>query len=82
MNDDLIGRSAVMKLIDEFGYINCHDGKDFKANNRVDRIRQKVVELPAAYDVDKVVEQLNKLNENEFTYAKVIHIVKAGGVNE
>ena len=37
---------------------------------------------PTAYDVDRVVEQLRGLNENEFTYAKVMHIVKAGGVNE
>lgn len=34
-----------------------------------------------AYDVDKVVEQLRELNENEFTYERVMHIVKAGGVD-
>lgn len=37
---------------------------------------------PTAYDVDRVVEQLDELNDNELAYAKVIHIVKAGGVNE
>lgn len=34
-----------------------------------------------AYDVDGVVGQLRELNENEFTYARVMHIVKAGGVD-
>lgn len=36
---------------------------------------------PTAYDIDKVVEQLQELNENEFVCSKVIHIVKAGGAN-
>lgn len=34
-----------------------------------------------AYDVDKVVGQLQELNENEFTYARVMHLVRKGGVN-
>lgn len=42
----------------------------------------EIEKMPAAYDLDKIVEQLRGLNENEFTYARVMHIVKAGGVNE
>lgn len=34
-----------------------------------------------AYDVGKVAGQLRELNENEFTYERVMNIVKAGGVN-
>lgn len=40
------------------------------------------LKTPTAYDVDKVVEQICELSENEFTLAKVIHIVKAGGIDE
>lgn len=69
MSNDLISRSEVIKLIDEFGYVNCHNGKDFEANSRVDKIRQKVVEMPTAYDVDKVVEQLDELGCKGCEYA-------------
>ena len=34
-----------------------------------------------AYDGDGFVGQLGELNGNEFTYARVMHIVKAGGVD-
>ncbi len=61
INDDLINRNEVIKVIDELGYVNCHDGKDFEANNRVDKIRQRVVEMPTAYNVNKVLDRL----ENE-----------------
>lgn len=57
MSNDLISRSAVISLIDELGYVNCRNSKDFEANSRMDKIRQGVVELPTAYDVDKVVKQ-------------------------
>lgn len=35
-----------------------------------------------AYDVDKVVGQITDLNDNEFTYARVVAVIRAGGVNE
>lgn len=37
---------------------------------------------PTAYDVDKVVGQITDLNDNEFTYARVVAVIRAGGVNE
>lgn len=49
---DLISKEEVIKIIDELGYINCHDRKDFEANNRVDKIRQKVLEIPAVDNAD------------------------------
>lgn len=36
---------------------------------------------PTAYDIDKIMEQLQELNGNEFVCSKVMHIVKAGGAN-
>lgn len=35
---------------------------------------------PAVYDVDKVVEQLGELNDNEFCYANVVRIIKSGSI--
>ena len=58
MSDDLISRKAVIALIDELGYINVHNHDEFKANCRVDRIRQAVIELPTAFDKEKVKEEL------------------------
>lgn len=68
MSDDLIRRAEVIKVIDELGYVNCHNGKDFEANSRVDKIRQKIIELPTAYDEQKmtrkqVKSKMNKANE-------------------
>lgn len=94
MNNDLISRSAVIKLIDELGYVNCHDGKDYAANSRVDKIRQKIMEQPTAYDVDKVVELLDTECKYEdvpvyegdaetdyyIRMEKAVEIVKSGGI--
>lgn len=45
--DDCISRSGVLQLIDELGYVNCHDGRDYAANSRMDKIRQRIVEMPS-----------------------------------
>ena len=55
---DLISRAEVLKTIDENGYVNCKDKKDFYANCRMDRIRQNVSEIPTAFDVEKVIDEL------------------------
>lgn len=89
MNNSLISREQVIKLIDELGYVNCRNGKDFEANNRVDKIRQKVIEMPTAYDVDKVIEQMKEKatsiykdgSGEKFIWEEdAIKIVVAGGV--
>lgn len=55
-------------------------------------LRTLIEKTPTAYDVDKVVEQLHKMQVYEFQgklsdrrichFSDVIEIVKAGGVNE
>lgn len=84
MNDELISRSAVIKIIDELGYINCYDGKDYAANSRVDKIRQKIVEMSASYDVDKVIKKIREIPHgailNVELEEEIVEIVKSGGV--
>lgn len=60
---DLISRNEVIKIIDKIGYVNCECNKDFKANSRVDKIRQNVVEMPTALDLDEVMEELNQYRQ-------------------
>ena len=59
MSDDLISRKAVLDLIDKLGYINVSNHDDFRANCRMDKIRQEVSELPTSFDKEKVIEELN-----------------------
>lgn len=89
MSDDLISRKAVIALIDELGYINVSNHNDFKANYRVDKIRQGVVELPTAFDKEKVIEELkeagqecNECNDTcgEEAIEYAVEIVEKGGV--
>ena len=47
----------------------------------VDAFMNFTVQAPAAYSVDSVVGQLRELNENEFTYSRVMQIVKGGGLD-
>lgn len=90
-DDDLISRAEVLNLIDELGYVNCHTGKDFEANSRVDKIRQKVVEMPTSCDVDRIIEQMkenavsiykDKSGEKFIWEEDAVKIVKAGGIDE
>ena len=61
---DLISRSEVLNAIDENGYVNCKDQKDFSANCRMDRIRQNVVEMPTAFDLDKIIAELEQAKDD------------------
>lgn len=80
MSGDLISRKAVIDLIE-----SCHVFED--ACCLVDYIN----ELPAAYDVDKVVEKLVFQTSGLTTWAedeayklgltKAIEIVKSGGID-
>lgn len=47
----------------------------------VDAFINFTVQAPVAYSVDSVVGQLRELNENEFTYGRVMQIVKGGGLD-
>ena len=54
MSDDLISREAAIALVYKIGYINVSNQYDFKANCRVDKIRQELIELPTAFDKEKL----------------------------
>lgn len=59
---NLISRSEVLRAIDENGYVNCKGQEDFSANCRMDRIRQNVVEMPTAFDLEKFIAELEDLD--------------------
>lgn len=96
MNNDLISRSAVIKIIeDEIKLKSSY----VEHNAQID-IMFKVKEMPTAYDVDKVVERLEDMRlkreeqlrtcaDNDMAdyfrckmsaIAEVIEIVKSGGI--
>lgn len=64
MSNDLISRESVIDLIDKLGYINVGNHNDFKANCRMDKIRQEVSELPTSFDKEKVIEEFRKHSHN------------------
>ena len=93
MNDDLISRKAVFELIDSKGVngaLMCGEKLMIDAYGLMD----EVSDLPTAYDVDKVVEQLEENADvsiaHHFSVEKnvairtkeAIEIVKAGGTDE
>ncbi len=57
MSDDLISRSGVIELINKFVFVG------YREPNKVIREEfKKVIEnMPTAYDVDKVVKQIEEL---------------------
>lgn len=63
MSDDLISRKAVVDLIDKLGYINVSNHDDFRANCRMDKIRQEVSELPTSFDKEKVIMKLEEVGQ-------------------
>lgn len=87
MNNDLISRSAVIKIIeDEIKLKSSY----VEHNAQID-IMFKVKEMPTAYDVDKVVEQIEENTDfttgedgtviEEYVNLKVAkEIVKSGGI--
>lgn len=88
--DRLISLNAVIKLIDELGYTNCRDSRDYEANNRMDKVRLKIQELPAAFDKEKVIEELKGEIELRVTHplypgryikkSRAIEIIEKGGI--
>ena len=95
MSDDLISREAAIALVYKIGYINVSNQYDFKANCRVDKIRQELIELPTAFDKEKVLDELGELTGEECTLhecgirsewckpciaKKAIEIVEKGGI--
>lgn len=60
MNNILISKEKVLKIIDTLGYSNCHNSDDYKANSKIDKIRQSIVEMKVDYDVDAVCKELEE----------------------
>lgn len=65
---DLISRQALVEdLMDQIPLAeNVHIFKDI------------IESQPTAYDVDKVVEKISDLNENEFRYGTIMGIIRKG----
>lgn len=83
MSDDLISKKAVIVLIDKPGYINVSSRDDFNANLRMDKVRQEVVELPIAFDKEKVIEELKEegcIIDDE-AGNRAVEIIQKGGVD-
>lgn len=82
MSDDLISKKAVIALIDKLGYINVSSRDDFNANRRMDKVRQEVVELPTAFDKEKVIEELKEegcIIDDE-SGNRAVEIIQKGGI--
>lgn len=73
MQNDLISRQAVIDIIHK----EIEKTTSFAEHETQINIEMAVQELPCAYDVEKVIEQLEDrtdLAKNFFTTSKVIHI--------
>lgn len=83
MEDDLISRESVLKLIEDIK-INPDIPKNY---GTLMDIMRGVREIPAAFDVDKVVEEIREYADNvaelggNFLPKVVIKIVKSGGID-
>lgn len=76
--DDLISRKAVLDII--LGELGFRCGYD--ADIALLSVKKCVSELPTAYDVEKVVEELEEIDKKTFRMSPkdAIDIVKRGGV--
>lgn len=95
MQDALLSRNKVIALIDEMGYTNCRDGRDFEANSRVDRLRMKIQEMKPAASLDAILDGLDKAKfpitdlrggdpkgqtDDAVLYSRAVEIVREGGL--
>lgn len=74
------------RLIDAGKFLNNISGM-LKSMEDYDAVRKVINNMPTAYDVDKVVEQLDEyithfVGRKSALYQTVIQIVKAGGKDE
>jgi hypothetical protein len=97
MSNDLISRKALMVAIntDFYEHFTAHHDSDQTA--LIDMVMQDIEEIPTAYDVDAVCQELEKFTKGECTLhecgirsercnacmaGKAIEIVKKGGRKE
>ena len=74
-----------MKLIDADAFMEIVN-REYPCENRID-IKNLIDMTPTAYDVDKVVEELEKyliqmVGRESILYAMIIQIVKEGGCSD
>lgn len=87
---DLISRRELLKrfCVNKYGHrIPERDCDNFEVTVSIKDIKTIIKEQPAAYDVDKVVEQLDTyitklVGRNSALYQTVMQIVKGGGIDE
>lgn len=90
---DLISKSTTIKALEskKKGFKDCISKEEVQLNKEwnkaVDECISEIQMLPTAYNVDKVVEQLNVLHDlvnlnQKLAVSQSIDVVKAGGVNE
>ena len=91
MNDGLISRKSLLKNIDEVIEQYSYERDGVVVMDVLTCVRDMVNDMPTAYDVDKVVKQLEELKETAYEcYGRAsgayvamcnsIEIVKRGGV--
>lgn len=94
MSNDLISRSAAIENIwslynNIYNNASVFEKEETQFASRILTYVQRTIEnLPAAYDVDKVVRQLYENSYEQFWHIKnistelAVEIIKAGGVHE
>ena len=85
---DLISRKAVYEMLHGLGGCDASDEWSNGWDKAIDTAISELNEIPTAYDVDKVVERLEKLQLKSMKYLEfgavdayqnAIEIVKGGG---
>lgn len=71
MKNDLISRSALMNHLRGNVFVDVTPA-----------LEQAVKDEPTAYDVDKVVKEIEEISQYDCSSGEIIWLVKAGGVNE
>lgn len=89
MSVDLISREATMKMLREYAEVKFACGQIELANGILKAVNYiENDNIPAAYDVDEVVEQIREYADNvaelggNFLPKVVIEIVKGGGLDD
>lgn len=82
---DLISREALMQILNSKATKN--EVRELSTTYTLKELAYIIYTLPAVYDVDKVVEQLEELRDRGnktgiLHFGDIIETVKAGGANE
>lgn len=69
-----------MRLIEAGKVLNNISGM-LKSMEDYDVVRKEINNMPTAYDVDKVVEQLNNIKKYNLNLADIMLDIQANGIN-